>query len=613
MNFARDSLKLRSKAQNEDFCFDTATAQGHFFAVLDFAPHDYANLNATLEGKLETVVGSFASLPKFSADLFLGFLAKEINNFLHHLSEQSSGPEILCSAALCLVDANRLSYLIYGDVRIDITGGRLLSLSGESLEASDASGGEIEKAEGETAADASANIEELDQLGTKKLEAPLTDRVKTFTLLDDDVVLIMTHGLEAGFDRRQLPRDLVGSGSPEPKLICEALMRASASSSDDRTVVVISGPYSGGADPVLSDLSKAIAALEARVNALSESDAARVAAAPVPAREATGNEKEQVTAQELEALKVELAAKAPKSDLLAFDGQLKTLSELLKSKADSAEVLGLKQDILKLGKAGAARFSTEESNESQNSVGRWLSSSIGSTLLLVLITAIAAAFIGAWLQSRVFKKNAEVWTVSTTGNQIVIRRVDGNGQEAQRTVSLNVAEPLNSTGEQTFSSFADVAQYIDRLAQPAPASSSAEASRANQPKANPADVTEVTVQQGDSLKKFAERYNVAAEKIEELNPDITRWTMIQIGQKIKVPSQPQASPAASPTNAVATPSTAANSGTIEVTLGPGDSLNRLVQRYKSTPDKLRELNPQITNWARIRAGHKVIVPAPSGG
>ena len=45
MNFSFDSVKSKSKQQNEDFYFDLAMPHGHFFAVLDFASHDYTNLD----------------------------------------------------------------------------------------------------------------------------------------------------------------------------------------------------------------------------------------------------------------------------------------------------------------------------------------------------------------------------------------------------------------------------------------------------------------------------------------------------------------------------------------------------------------------------------------
>ncbi|HKP46225.1 MAG TPA: hypothetical protein VJT50_06455, partial [Pyrinomonadaceae bacterium] len=92
MKFSLASTEPKSRPHGKDFTFELETPRGHFFALLDFAAHDYANLNATLKSKLETIVGSFVSLSRFSAELFLGFMAKEINNFLYKLGEQSGGP-----------------------------------------------------------------------------------------------------------------------------------------------------------------------------------------------------------------------------------------------------------------------------------------------------------------------------------------------------------------------------------------------------------------------------------------------------------------------------------------------------------------------------------------
>src|ERR1700674_2077712 len=137
MNFWSDSAKLKSQTQNENFCFNVETPRGHFFVLLDFAPHDYANLDPTLRQKLQTIVGSFDSVPRFSTDLFLGFLAREINNFVHDLGEQSGGPHLFCSGALCLVSGNKIAYFLFGDTQLNISGsGRSLSsrsLSGNGL------------------------------------------------------------------------------------------------------------------------------------------------------------------------------------------------------------------------------------------------------------------------------------------------------------------------------------------------------------------------------------------------------------------------------------------------------------------------------------------------
>src|SRR6266550_147754 len=204
MKFSSDSIKLKSKAHNEDFCFDLETPRGHFFAVFDFGPHDYANLNATLKGKLETIVGSFVSLSRFSAELFLGFLAKETNNFLHNLGEQSGGPELLASCALCLVSGNRLTYFLCGDVQLNVVNnGRLLPLygtaAGESVSATDTKVG-------------------IERLGARNQEAPLTDVVQSFTLQDPDLVLVTTNGLQEAFAGRNLATEIAKMGSTDPKV-----------------------------------------------------------------------------------------------------------------------------------------------------------------------------------------------------------------------------------------------------------------------------------------------------------------------------------------------------------------------------------------------------------
>ena len=154
MNFSSDSVKHESKNQNEDFYFDLETPRGHFFAVIDFDTHDFANLNATLKGKLETIVNSFVSLSRFSADLFLGFLAKEINNFLHSLREHAGGPELVGSAALCLLSGNRLTYFLCGNVGINIhNAGKVLPLQAGESEAN----------------------KQLEKLGRRFQETPLTE------------------------------------------------------------------------------------------------------------------------------------------------------------------------------------------------------------------------------------------------------------------------------------------------------------------------------------------------------------------------------------------------------------------------------------------------------
>jgi len=658
MNFSSDSLKLNTKFQNEDFVFHKETPRGHFFAVLDFAAHDYANLKPTLEGKLETVVSSFSSLSRFSADLFLEFLAREINNFLHHLGEQTGGPEMLCSAALTLLNGNRFSYLICGDVSIDIlTQGGLLALSGTAPT----------NASGSAEFGSSVRIgDEIEQLGAIRLETTVTDRVQAFALKDNDLVLIMTRGIAESVHAS--PEAVSDLSSSDPKLICEELLQVATPARDDCTIVVIGGPYEPEIDPVLSDLNRAIAALEARVNTLMEKSTRGSEVPGISESEVAGSPQSQL-GKEIESIKQSLSDKAATTDLLQLDERLRNFDSVVAGKADNERLLALQQDVSKLrgttgeiddddtqevarpsplsifpggqrfagpSVADKAHFEAEEENDSSLPAGNHRSRKMtfGVIGLLLLTSTIAAAFGGAWLQSRVFAKSAESWLVKTTPTQLFISRIDGSGESAARTVSLNVAGPLRSTGEQTFSSFADVKQYIDvvttSVTPTVTHASSPEVSDEavapadrverppvlprSQPAAKtPADVVAaVTAESGDSLRAISLRYNVAPEKLRQLNPAITKWSAMARGQRINIPASARRASLPVGKPASNRPITG-RAATMEITVAPGDSLNRFVLRYKATPERLKALNPQITNWSSIQAGQKVRVPTPPGG
>jgi LysM repeat protein len=633
MNFSFDSVKPKSKLQNEDFFYNIETPRGHFFAVLDFASHDYANLNATLTGKLETIVGSFDSLSNFSDNLFLGFLAKEINNFVSNLAEQSAGPELLCSAALCLVSGDRLSYLLCGDVPVSI-------LSGDSLRPLQAGAAPT-------------------QLGARNLEAPMSDQIRAFTLQDADIVLIMTQGIAEVFEKKKLPSKVTSLAQSEPKLICESLMKGSSAAVEDRTVVVIGGPYERQLEAVAPNSSAfiefktSLASLEARLDAFAESETRKEREIGRLESSDTSQLEERFS-QEVENLKDELRSKAPAIDLLELDEKLKALNALLVSKADTAQVLGLQRDVLKLGLLSTPVTSSEEadtatandsappavtsapindaavspvSSEAQAEVAPGDSEAAApmsllapsttfftaKAALLVIAVSLAAGFAGGWLHSPGTRKGPEVWTVKSSSNQIVISRLDAPGRE---DVTINVAEPVKVTGEQTFSSFADVRQYIDAITSAAAPSTqtnqgnhSALASDGNA--AQPTN--EITIKSGDTLQKLSQVYNVPPERLMELNPSINRWPSIKIGQKIFVPAGDSTTATTLPAPAQQSSDTQFPANTTEVTIGPGDSLNQLARRFNTTADRIKELNPNITNWLRIQRGQKVIVPAPAGG
>ncbi len=600
MNFSCDSVKPKAKLHNEDFCFDIETPRGHFFAVLDFSSHDYANLNAMLKGKLETIVGSFASLDDFSDDLFLGFLAKEINNFVSNLADQAGGPELLFSAALCLVTGDNLAYFLAGNVGVNILkGGDLIPLKPSTAQA---------------------------QLGARSLDVPLREGIDRFSLHDDDLVLITTQGLAS-----VLPAAVSGLSELDPKSISDLLMITAAAGGEDRTVVVIGGPYTQRSNATLADsaalaeLKTSLALLTARLDKFTESEQSKQ---PRNNLDHDPAKLEQKLNQEIVTLKDDLGGKAASIDLLELEEKVEVLSVFLASKADTADVVGLQRDVLKLSLTSTPSNSNEATAAADNAVAPAqppVESSVESlpipdnpppapsaftfkAALIVLLISALAGLAGGWLHSRLTKRAPEVWSVKASGNQIAISRIDGPNREA---VIMTVADPAKTTGEQTFSSFADVKRYVDTITSPSLASQGTQTAPAGETSI-PDSVSEITIKPGDSLKRIAQTYNVTPEKIKELNPTVTRWSSIRTGQKIFVPGTvptattsltPQPTP--SPVNPSPNPA-----NTTLITVGPGDSLNELARRFNTTAQRLKELNPQM-NWPRIQAGQKVIVPTPT--
>ncbi len=531
MNFSSDSVKHESKTQNEDFSFDLETPRGHFFAVIDFDGHDFANLNATLKGKLETIVNSFVTLSRFSADLFLGFLAKEINNFLFNLREQAGGPQLGGSAVFCFLSGNRLHYLLCGNIAIRTWNtGKVTTLR----PAADENG--------------------LQKLGRSFQEAPLTDAVQSSTLDDADVALVMTAGVTSVIDAHSLSSRL--DGLSEASAMRDALMSASSSSKDDRTVLVITGPFERYVDPMVYDLTRAVATLESRVDALAQAQSQSVAE-PVTTSEDPLRQLEDRLAAQIASVREDMNGKAGSIDFLELDEKLMAFAALVAGKADKADVLGVQSDLLKLSVASdapppAVKDDSEESSPvSNNGSNRSLLMKVAG---IVLVVGLAGGFLGAWLQSRFMRRPA-----------------------VPAPAPLAVQAPVPTP-------------------QPSPS-----------PVATPA-TTELIVQPGDNLKKLAEQYNVPERAIMDLNPTIQRWATIQPGQKILVPTTPAASHAPSHSS---TPAPA--QGTVEVIVVPGDSINRFAQRYGTTPARIRELNPHITNWASIQTGQKVLMPTPPRG
>jgi LysM repeat protein len=579
MNFASQSVKNKSTRHSASFSLNVEMPKGHFFAVLDFTSHDFANLDASLTAKLQTIASSFTSVSSFSADLFLGFMAKEINNFVHNLAEQSGDSELRCSAALCLLGGNALSYLLSGDAVINVVNDQKTLQLDESV------------------------VPEA-KLGANHLETPLTADVQTATLQEPDIVFVMSKAAVERF----APHNMVSATATErdAQAIADGLSQATLAANDDRALIVIVGPYAPPLDAAAAnDLRASLAALESRLDLLAENASTQTvvdSAMPGVAAERVDQKFTQAIAE----LKDHLASKPSTLDFLELDEKVQGLTSLLAGKAQAEDLLELRRDVVKLDQESKAQFETS-SKAALATNSQTHPRSFIAIALLVLVVGLGAGFLGGWLALRRAAAPPEVWSVKTSGNEMSIRREDGKSG----SITFESNHPL-TTGEQRFSSFSDVQRYIATLSNaPAPSQTGQGATNA----VPAAESTEVTIKPGDSLKKLAHQYNVAEEKVRALNPEIKRWETIHAGQKVIVPSVPSVSPteALSPSPAAAQTSAALTpTGTTEVTVGPGDSLNELARRFNTTAARLKELNPQM-NWPRIQTGQKVMVPSPSGG
>lgn len=556
MNFASHSVKNKSARQCASFSLNIEMTTGHFFAVLDFSSHDYANLEASLSAKLQTVAASFTSVSSFSPDLFLGFMAKEINNFVHNLAEQSGDAGLRCSAALIWLDSNELSCLVRGDTGVTIRN-----------EAHELRLGDRSKPR-------------EPRLGANYLETPVSGEIETATLKEADVVFLMTSAVSDVFDKQQSET----FDEHDAQAIADSLLQATQGIDADRAFVVITGPYSPALDAKSANqLRASLAALESRLNAMTSTgmkgDEAELT------NVVTGRVEEKF-GQTIAELKDHLSNKPSTLDFLELDEKVKSLGSALTGKAEKADVLELRREL--------HAAATSEPVQSR-------SGSLLLTALVLLALAAGAGFLGSWLALRRANTRAEVWSVKTSGSEIALRREDVSSE----AVILAASHPLTA-GEQKFSSFSDAQRYISTLNSVASAQPAASQTPTSSPA--PESTAEIIIKPGDSLKKLAQVYNVPEEKIKNLNPEIRVWSAIQIGQKIVVPAAlptPSISPTPASDQTTAAP---AAPGTTEITVGPGDSLNELARRFNTTAARLKELNPQM-NWPRIHAGQKVTVPA----
>jgi LysM repeat protein len=170
---------------------------------------------------------------------------------------------------------------------------------------------------------------------------------------------------------------------------------------------------------------------------------------------------------------------------------------------------------------------------------------------------------------------------------------------------------VTSRGEQTFSSFADVKQYIDAIAvsQPSPDQTTYVAQE-NQPYESKQADTKVIARSGDSVNGPSRPEKTTAKKLSEPTASGRQKPEIKVPKKVAAPSSNSPASAASlQRNRRVSGSSAATANLI--TVGSGDTLNGLARRYQTTPDQLRKLNPNIDERGVIQTNQKILLPPPS--
>jgi LysM repeat protein len=538
--------------------------------------------------------------------------------------------------------------LTYGHAGLNVfKSGRLLLLNGSSFEVPTVVNG----------AQAEAQVVEVpsEEMGRMHLGTPLTNRVQSITLQDEDVVLVLSGGLEEGLTPQQRLNEILRLNPTDPKALGKALINLKATTRNDRTLVVISGPYEhSAAKDAWKELETSVKSLAAQVSGLAENDQRREAHITLLQKDLNKETQiEQRISQRLEAFKAESQEK------------LKKLEAEFAGKAENAEVLALRKDMLQLrilvqepdvGDSdpttvpttlaalesqpessladvpletkqtkteapspavtevgeGVEAAAVAEVDRNERSAPGWFRTYVfGTSGPLLLLAAGAGILIGIWAGSRMGSNN-ETWLVRTSGNQLQISRQYQGGTE--ESLSMKLAQPPSSQGEQRFATLTEVKYYLEEvkaeqaksLDSPVTHPTSPATETAVEPSST-STTTEAQIQQGDTLSTISARYKITQSRLRQLNPNIKRWTSILPGEKIIVPASTSVTKPASAPTAQST-SRSSVSGNSEVTVRPGDSLDKIAKRHNVTVAQLKELNPTIRNWLQLQIGQKIVVP-----
>jgi LysM repeat protein len=112
------------------------------------------------------------------------------------------------------------------------------------------------------------------------------------------------------------------------------------------------------------------------------------------------------------------------------------------------------------------------------------------------------------------------------------------------------------------------------------------------------------VQNGDTLKGIARKFNTSVDELLRLNPQISNPNRIYAGQRLVVPHR-------SPGSGGGTGGANVPGNKQVYTVQRGDTLKSIARQFGTTTAVLLQLNPDITNPNLIHVGQRMIVPVPS--
>ncbi|MCU1266653.1 MAG: hypothetical protein JWM21_2971 [Acidobacteria bacterium] len=559
MQYHGDSVKEASKSQNEDVYFSKKTKYGLLCVVLDFAGYNYENFGLKLRSDFATLIDQLDTLEGMTSELFLGYVAKELNNYVYRMGQEFCAGRLNCVAALCLLDANVLTCLTYGDARVNIfDGNNLILLNGAKYQTLT-----IVSEPNEHLRPIEENPE---QLGAKYFDSPLVDRTQRISLKDSDTVLMFSDGVEEVLAPPDRLRELRRLASAEPREIYEALIQLTAAVQDDRTLAVIKGPYEAAReDPLakrvqqeMSELQNQLGTINENQNELNNDLAGRTAELERQIRESSAS---------LSALSShsEMAA----TGQLASLGQLKSRIEALENrgnskkegkggrKSNSLDADAVKQTIDQLMAADPTWLSQKRIEPAERPAQPNIESTPGTILgmhpprpdpgdsinwrrviptLATAIILISLGFFLAWLTGYMSGSGGtgELWRVKASENTVAVIRTDPNGQIDR--VELMLATPIRGGApqEKEMLTFKQVGEYLTSLGVTQRGAGET-ASRTPRPQ-NDDVILEVPVMPGDTLEKIAAKYNVTKEDILKTNPEVKNGKL-SVGQKLKLPNK----------------------------------------------------------------------------